>query len=370
MRRLTTLAFCLTLFLASEAQVDMVLKKVRLPMGFSLKLFADDLPNARSMSLADDGTIFVGTRGAGNVYAVRDEDGDGRAEKKYVIDQNLNYPNGVAFRNGDLYVAEIDRILIYRDISRRLADPPEPEVLYDQYPSDRHHGWKYIAFGSDGWLYVPVGAPCNICEPEEDIYCTITRFNPENKKVEIYAKGVRNSVGFDWSPVDGKLWFTDNGRDHLGDNQPCDELNRVVQQGQHFGYPYCHQGDISDPEYGSKKPCSMFEAPKQKLNPHGASLGMKFYEGDMFPEEYKNQIFLCEHGSWNRSEKIGYRVSLVRVKEHESLSYEGFAEGFLQPGDEVIGRPVDVLELPDGSVLISDDYNGAIYRITYTKSIH
>lgn len=341
------------------------LNDIQLPAGFSISLYAGNVKGARSMARGTKGTIFVGTRKS-SVYALADENNDGRADRQYTIATGLNMPNGIAFRNGSLYVAEVSRILRYDHIEDNLSSPPKPVVVYDKYPADKHHGWKYIAFGPDGRLYVPVGAPCNICEPDPDKYACITRMNTDGSGEEVYARGIRNTVGFDWQPGTSTLWFTDNGRDEMGDNIPADELNRATEANMNFGYPYCHAGDIGDPEYGKGHNCSEFTPPAIKLGPHVAALGMKFYTGQMFPEEYRNQIFICEHGSWNRSEKIGYRISLVRVKADKALSYETFASGWLHNG-VVSGRPVDLLVLPDGSMLVSDDEGDAVYRITYKK---
>ena len=269
--------------------------------------------------------------------------------------------------DGNLYVAEVNRILRYDNIEERLNDPPDPVVVYDQLPKDRHHGRKYIRFGPDGKLYVSVGAPCNICKSKKEIYATILRMNKDGSNIEIYAHGVRNSVGFDWHPVTKELWFTDNGRDWLGDNKPADELNRCTKKGQHFGYPYCHEGEISDPKFGYLKDCEEFVPPSQKLLPHVAALGMIFYTGDMFPSEYRNRILIAEHGSWNRTVPIGYRVSMVTVQNDKCTKYSSFAEGWLQDRKKT-GRPVDILQLPDGSILVSDDFADRIYRISYSKS--
>ena len=278
---------------------------------------------------------------------------------------NLREPAGVAFRNGALYVSAISRILRFDDIERRLDSPPDPVVVSDAFPGDGHHGRKFIAFGPDGKLYVPVGAPCNICEPDPAKYTIITRMNADGSGREIVARGVRNSVGFDWHPQTKEMWFTDNGRDMLGDDVPPDELNRVTRAGQSFGYPFCHGGTIKDPEFGHMKPCSEFVPPAQNLGPHVASLGMRFYTGAQFPPDYRNQVFIAEHGSWNRSQKIGYRVTLVRLDASgKATTYEPFAEGWLQ-GQQAWGRPADVLVAPDGSLLVSDDGAGAIYRISY-----
>jgi glucose/arabinose dehydrogenase len=255
--------------------------------------------------------------------------------------------------------------LRYDDIEASLPDLPEPIVINDDYPSDGHHGWKFIRFGPDGRLYVPVGAPCNVCETEGSPYGKITSIAPDGSDLQVYAQGVRNSVGFDWHPETGELWFTDNGRDMLGDDLPPDELNHAPQAGLHFGFPYCHGGTISDPEYGSLRPCQAFTPPAQPLGPHVAALGMRFYTADMFPEGYRNQIFIAEHGSWNRSVPIGYRISLVRLEGDQVVSYQVFAEGWLQDNGQAWGRPVDVQLLPDGSMLVSDDTAGAIYRIWY-----
>ena len=257
-------------------------------------------------------------------------------------------------------------MLRYDDIEERQKNPPQPVLVSDRFPRDRQHGWKFIAFGPDGDLYVPVGAPCNICEPDVDRYAALMRMKPDGSNLEVFARGIRNTVGFDWHPQTKELWFTDNGRDRQGDNVPPDELNHAPKAGLHFGYPYCHGGDIPDPEYGKKKPCSEFTPPAQNLGPHVAALGMRFYTGSIFPAEYRNQIFIAEHGSWNRSTPIGYRVMVVELKGNQAVSYRPFAQGWLQ-GNRAWGRPVDVLVMPDGALLISDDEAGAIYRITYKK---
>lgn len=342
------------------------LDSITLPAGFSIEIFAE-VNDARSLAMSPSGIIFVGNRDGDKVYAVKDVDGDFKADKKWVIDSGLNQPNGVAFREGNLYVAEISRILKYENIEATLSAPSEPVVVNDSYPTKEHHGWKYIAFGPDGKLYVPVGAPCNICESEDPIFNTITRINADGSGREIYAKGIRNTVGFTWHPVTNELWFTDNGRDLMGDDVPPCELNLAPQAGMNFGYPYCHAGTIKDPEFGDKHKCSEFVAPVQPLGAHVAALGIKFYTGKMFPESYQNQAFIAEHGSWNRSKKSGYRVTMVKVKDNKtSAGYETFASGWLDvEKDKAWGRPVDVLLLPDGSMLVSDDMAGVIYRISY-----
>jgi glucose/arabinose dehydrogenase len=342
-------------------QQGLQLEKIGLPEGFKIEVYADNVEDARSMTLSPNGTLFVGSRSAGNVYAVLDKDGNGKADEVITIAIGLSQPNGVAFRNGDLYVAETSRILRYNNIEVHLRDPPQPVVVKDDLPGDRGHNWKFIRFGPDGMLYVPVGAPCNICDPG-DPYAAITRMNTDGTGFEIYARGVRNTVGFDWSP-EGELWFTDNGRDWLGEDIPDDELNRAPEEGLHFGFPYCHSGDIPDPEFGSSRSCDEFTAPEAKLGAHVAALGMRFYNGTMFPEEYKNQIFIAEHGSWNRAIPIGYRVILARIENNSVTGTEVFADGWLQGG--AWGRPVDVQVMPDGALLVSDDLADVIYRISY-----
>jgi glucose/arabinose dehydrogenase len=354
----------LALLIGSSGCIGQVqpLESIRLPEGFRIDVYADNVDDARSMTLGSNGTIFVGSRSAGNVYAVLDKDGDNRAEEVVTIASGLNQPNGVAFREGDLYVAEATRILRYEDIESHLNDPPEPVVIKDDLPGDRGHTWKFIRFGPDGKLYVSVGAPCNICDPG-DPYAAITRMNPDGTDFEVFARGVRNTVGFDWSP-EGELWFTDNGRDWMGEDIPDDELNRAPREGLHFGYPYCHAGDVPDPEFGRVRNCSEFVPPEAKLGAHVAALGMRFYDGTMFPSEYQNQIFIAEHGSWNRVTPIGYRVVLARVENNSVTDTEVFADGWLQGGTSW-GRPVDVQVMPDGALLVSDDRAGAIYRISY-----
>lgn len=345
-----------------------ILGQIIVPEGFEVSIFAEGVKNARSMVYSPNGVLFVGTRDKGDVYAIVDDDKDFKADTIYTIAKKLRMPNGVAFKDGDLYVAEVSRILKFSDIENKLSNPPTPEVIYENYPTERHHGWKYIAFGPDGKLYVPVGAPCNICESEEEVFNTITRIDTDGKNMEIIQKGVRNTVGFDWHPETGELWFTDNGRDWMGDDQPFCELNRAERDGLHFGYPYCHQGNLSDPEFGQKFPCSDFVAPAKNLGAHVAPLGMEFYLGDQFPSEYKGQIFVAEHGSWNRTKKSGYRVMMAKLNGNEVIDYIPFAYGWLNAeNDEVSGRPVDIEMLPDGSILVSDDFADMIYRITYKQ---
>lgn len=337
---------------------------IRLPPGFRIGLYARDLPNARSMALGEQGTLFVGTRSHGRVYALRDMDGDGRAERKWTLARGLNMPNGVTFHSGALYVAESGRILRFDRIEERLDTPPEPVVVATMRAYD-HHGWRYIGFGPDGRLYVSMGAPCNVCEPGD--LGSIVSMRADGSDRRIFARGVRNSVGFTWHPQSGDLWFTDNGRDWLGDDLPPDELNRAEGAGRHFGFPYCHGGDIPDPEFGARRTCSDFTPPIQRLGPHVASLGVRFYDGDMFPERYRGQLFIAEHGSWNRSSRVGYRITLVRLEGDRALGYEPFASGWLRAGS-VSGRPVDLLVMPDGALLVSDDKAGVVYRIAYERN--
>jgi len=357
--------FIIACSFASVGNADQLpIELIQLPAGFTIDFYAQGVKNARSMALSPNGTLFVGSRTAGNIYALVDNDQDKQADRMYVIASKLNMPNGVAFRDGALYVAEAHRVLKFNNIEENLKEPPTPTVVNDSFPDDQSHGWKFIRFGPDGKLYVPVGAPCNVCERPNTLFASITRMEPDGSGLEIFAQGVRNTVGFDWHPETNELWFTDNGRDMLGDNIPPDELNRAQQGGMHFGFPYCHGNNVVDPEFGHKHSCREFNAPAQELGPHVASLGMRFYTGAMFPAEYHNQIIIAEHGSWNRSKKIGYRLTLVRLKENQPVSYEVFAQGWKQ-GEKVWGRPVDVQEMPDGSLLVSDDFADAIYRISY-----
>jgi glucose/arabinose dehydrogenase len=345
---------------------DIRLAEVTLPPGFSIDLYASNVPGARSMALGARGTLFVGTRGEGKVYALVDRNGDQRADEVITIARGLNMPNGVAFRDGALFVAEVSRVLRFDHIEERLKNPPRPLVVNESFPTKSHHGWKFIRFGPDGRLYVPVGAPCNVCEEKDPRFATIMRLDRDGKNTEIFARGVRNTVGFDWHPLTGELWFTDNGRDWLGDDRPPDELNRAQLPGLHFGFPYRHGRDIPDPEYGKGRRKEEFVPPAMELGPHVASLGMRFYTGTMFPAEYRNQILIAEHGSWNRSEPVGYRLTLVRLEGNRAVSYEVFAEGWQSDGT-AWGRPVDLQLMPDGSLLVSDDKAGAIYRISYRK---
>ena len=343
---------------------DLPLAQIQLPTGFSIEVFAEEVPGARSMAASPNGVLFVGTRGD-RIYVIQDMDQDMVADRVQVLWQGLNTPNGVAFRDGSLYVAEINRILRFEDVLAHLNQPIAPMVINDTLPTDRHHGWKFIRFGPDGLLYIPVGAPCNVCLREDKRYSSILCMKPDGTDLTIFARGVRNTVGFDWHPITRELWFTDNGRDHMGDDMPPDELNRVPEPDLHFGFPFCHGGDIADPQFRQGRNCVEFQPPAVKLGPHVAALGMRFYAGKMFGSDYQNAIFIAEHGSWNRTTPIGYRITIV---DPGTLTYRVFAQGWLQEDGRAWGRPVDVLVWSDGSLLVSDDRAGAIYRI-YRKSI-
>lgn len=348
-----------------SAQSNLPLDTITLPPGFSISIYAANVPGARSLTLSDDGTLFVGTR-RDRVYAITDADGNQQADDVRVIATGLNSPNGVAVQDGALFVAELGRVLRYDNIEANLDALPAPVVVRDGFYVGQGglHAWKFIAFGPDGKLYVPVGFPCNVCE-DSDQYGILTRMNGDGSEFETIAYGIRNTVGFDWQPDTGELWFTDNGRDWFGDDLPPDELNRMPETGLHYGFPYCHAGTLADSDFGARRPCSDFTPPAITLGPHVAALGMRFYTGEMFPADYANQIFIAEHGSWNRTTPIGYQVSLVRLDETgNAVSYEPFATGWLQ-GGSAWGRPVDVLVMPDGALLVSDDQAGAIYRISY-----
>ena len=313
------------------------------------------------MAAGDNGTVFVSTRSDGRVFAIRP--GESGADRVVTIAEGLRTPNGIDVFEGDLYVAETRRLIRFADIEDNLDQVPDYEVLDESFPTERHHGWRYIKFGPDGKLYMSIGAPCNVCDL--DSFGIIQRMDPDGSNKETVAYGVRNSVGLEFHPVTGELWFTDNGRDMLGDDLPPGELNRATSNGQHFGFPFCHGGEVLDPEFGDRRSCDEFESPVRKLGPHVAPLGLEIYDGEMFPEEYRGAAFIAEHGSWNRSKKIGYRVTMVRLENGRALDYEVFAEGWLQ-GEQVSGRPVDLLVLDDGSLLVSDDHAGRIYRIRYT----
>lgn len=341
---------------------------VQLPPGFRIEVWTDQVPLAREMAVGDKGTVFVGSMrfggtGADKVYYIRTV--NGKPVVKTLL-SGLNNPNGVAFRNGALYVGEVNQIVRYDDIESHLEKPPKPKMI-THLPTEQHHGWRYIAFGPDDKLYVAIGAPCNVCDKGDRGYAQILRMNPDGTGREPVARGVRNSVGFAWAPKNGKLWFTDNGRDMLGDNVPDCELNRVDEVGKDYGFPYCHAGDVVDPEFGQLKGCSAAVAPALKLGPHVAPLAIRFYKSGQFPGGYANTAFIAQHGSWNRSVPIGYRIMQVKLDGDKVVGYEPFLTGWLKSDGNVTGRPVDLQWASDGSLLVSDDQEGAIYRISYKK---
>jgi glucose/arabinose dehydrogenase len=359
---LTDALLALALLLASAAAGALPLEQLKLPPGFAIEVWAR-ADNVRGLALGEH-TVFAGSSRAGKVYAIPFDQAL-KAGSTRLIAEGLRMPVGVAYREGRLYASAIDRILVWGDIEAKLDAPGDPAVFVEGFPSEIHHGWKYIAFGPDGWLYVPVGAPCNICEPDPQRFAALFRVSPDGQRTELLARGIRNTVGFDWQPGSGALWFTDNGRDWLGDDRPPDELNVLTAAGSHFGYPYCHGGAIADPEYGHRAPCSAFVPPAQALDAHVAPLGIRFYTGKQFPAAYRDQAFVADHGSWNRSSKAGYRVMLARIEGQRVISYTPFVTGWLQDG-AAWGRPAAMLTLPDGSMLLSDDLSGTIYRISYT----
>jgi glucose/arabinose dehydrogenase len=335
--------------------------RLKLPKGFNIEVYASGIPDARSLRVGDKGTVFVANRLQDKVYAIVEKDGK-RTVK--VIASGLYKPNGIAFHNGTLYIAELSKVSKIEGIEDKLDNPPKPTLIYDNLPKDEAHGWKFIGIGPDNKLYVPVGQPCNACIPS-DAHAQIRRMNLDGTGVEVIARGVRNTVGFDWHPVSKELYFTDNGRDWLSEDLPNDELNRVTKAGQHFGSPYCLQGNIPDSEFGWGRSCSEFVPPVALMGPHAAALGMRFYNGTMFPAEYRGAILVARHGSWNRSNKFGGDIAVVKLNKDGTVkSVEPFITGFLVD-NKYIGRPVDVQPLKDGSLLISDDYDGAVYRVTY-----
>jgi glucose/arabinose dehydrogenase len=348
------------------------------PAGFQITVFADSVENARSMALGPGGTVFVGSRTGDKVHAIIDSDGDYEADRVVVIASGLNQPNGIAMRNGALYIATASEILRFDDIEQHLDSPPTPVVVRDSLPNpDDGHTWKFIAFGPDDKLYMSVGAPCNVCL-SPPLVSTILRMNPDGSDLEVFAEGVRNSIGFDWHPDSEEMWFTDNGRDILGDDVPGDELNVAWRPGLHFGFPFCHQGDVSDPEFGAQRPCSTTEPPVLTLGAHVAALGVTFYTGSMFPASYQNAVIVAEHGSWNRTVPSGYRVMVARTDGRRVTSYEPLVDGFLpgrdsgapggwEAGRAADGRPVDVLQMPDGSILVSDDTGNRLLRVSYGR---
>ena len=347
------------------ATQDLPLATLRVAPGFSMEVFAR-APGARSLALGPPGVVFVGTRDA-SVYALVDEDRDGRADRVRTVAGGLRWPNGVAYREGTLYVAERSRILRFDGIERWLqaggdGPAPKPAVVFDDLPAENSHGWKFLRLGPDGKLYFGIGAPCNVCQ-RDDPYATLARVGTDGRGFEIVARGVRNTVGFDWHPGTRELWFTENGADQMGDDVPSDELNKVTRTGQHFGYPFCHEGRIPDPRFGAKRPCSDTVAPVHRFGAHVAALGMRFLSGPKVPPPLAGKIVVAEHGSWNRSEPVGYRVVMVDPsgKDPEAPLVTGWLRD-----ERAWGRPVDVELLPDGSLLISDDGAGAVYRLRWT----
>ncbi len=337
--------------------------KLKVPAGFNIEVYASGIANARSLAEGDKGTVFVGSRLVGNLYAIVNKDGK-RTVK--TLASGLHRPNGVAFKNGTLYIAELSKISKIDKVEDVLDNPPKPTMIYDNLPKDEAHGWKFIAIGPDNKLYIPVGQPGNNVLHDDD-HGQIRRINLDGSGAEVIAKGVRNTVGFDWNPETKQLYFTDNGRDWMSEDVPEDELNRVTKVGEHFGAPYCLQGNIVDPEFGWGKSCSDYTAPVALLGPHSASLGMRFYTGSMFPKAYKNQIIVARHGSWNRTKKVGGDVLVVKLNKDGTVkSTEPLITGFIED-NKYIGRPVDVMQMKDGSLLVSDDWNGAVYRVTYGK---
>ena len=344
---------------------EIPLKSIQVPPGFQVEIWAHGMPGARMMTRGDKGTVFVGTRTIGRVYAVMDKGGE-RTHR--VIAEKLVQPNGVLFVDGSLYIAAINRVFRYDNIEDALAqgNVPAPVDMTDAFklPPDVHHNWKFLALGPDRKIYFQVGSPCNLCEINPGVHGQIRRYNLDGSGMEIMARGVRNSVGFDFDPRTRDLWFTDNGRDWMGDDQPPDELNHLSTAGEHFGFPFCHGDDIKDPDHNAGRACESFTRPARLLGAHVASIGMRFYTGTMFPDKYRNGIFIAEHGSWNRTTPVGYRVTFVKIEDNHATSYEPFAYGWLKNGT-ASGRPADVLVMPDGSLLVADDKGGRIYRITY-----
>jgi len=342
------------------------LDSLTLPAGFSIQIYSAEVPNARSLALGPKGVVFVSNRTEDKVYALVDANADHQVDRVQVVASGLDTPNGIAYKDGTLFIAEVGRLLRIDGIDTKLEHPPEPKLVTDAFPKEKHHGWRYLRFGPDGLLYMAVGAPCNVCEREEPIFSTMARMKADGTGLEVFAKGVRNSVGFDWHPQTKALWFTENGRDELGDDIPGDEINRADKAGLNFGFPYCHAGKFLDPGFGTGKSCATYEPPALALGAHVAALGMRFNTGKMFPESYRNALFVAEHGSWNRSHKSGYRVMVAQLEGDRIVKYEPFIKGWLnEQSDEVSGRPTDVEWLDDGSLLISDDYRGAVYRVTY-----
>ena len=340
------------------------LDQLKVPKGFNLELYASGMPNARSLALGSKGTVFVGSRLQDKVYAITNKNGKHEAK---VLVSGLYRPNGVAFKDGTLYIAELSQISKIDNVEDKLDSSPKPVVIYNDLPKDEAHGWKFLAIGPDNKLYVEIGQPGNNVLHDKD-HGQLRRLNLDGSGAEVIAFGVRHSVGFDWNPTTKELYFSDNGRDWMSEDVPEDKLNRLTKVGQDFGAPYCYQGNIPDPEFGWGHSCSEFVPPILLTGPHSAGLGLRFYTGSMFPAKYKNAIFLARHGSWNRTKKFGGDILVVYLNKDGTVkSSEVFLTGFLQ-NNNYIGRPVDVMNMPDGSMLISDDWNGAVYRLTYGPS--
>ena len=342
------------------------LERIKVPEGFKVELWAHGLPGARMMALGERGTVFVGTRAIGRVYAVSDQGGQRRVR---TIAQGLRQPNGVAFRDGALTVAAINQVSRWDGIEDKLDDPGAPADLTKAFdlPPDEHHGWKFMAFGPDGRLYMQVGVPCNICEPDRERHALLVSFRPDGSDRRIEARGVRNSVGFDFNPRTRELWATNNGRDWAGDDTPEDTLIRVSRTGEDHGFPFC-VGTWNDPAV-PRRDCKEFAQPAAMLGAHAGALGMRFYTGGMFPQGYRDQILIARRGSWNRDQKTGYDVVMARLDADGKVTgIEPFMTGLLEEGANGFhGRPVDLLQMRDGSLLVSDEQNGAIYRITYAR---
>lgn len=344
---------------------EIAIDKLKLPPGFRIELWAHGMPGARAMVRGDQGRIYVGTRAIGRVYEVTDR---GSERTSRVVASGLNQPAGVEFRNGSLYVMAIDKVLRFDGIEANPAAPSVDMTAAFKLPPLQHHNWKYIRFGPDGKLYVPFGAPCNICEPTAE-YAQIRRYNADGSGMEVVARGVRNSVGFDWHPVTKELWFTDHGRDWMGDEGPQDELNRMGRTGLNFGFPYCHANAVPDKDIRKNNPCDGVTLPVTEMGPHAAVMGILFYTGSMFPAEYRNSMLIARKGSWNRTKKFGFDVVRVTADaDGRNAKTEPFLTGFLDEGTQAFGgRPAYLLQMPDGSVLISDEQMGAIYRVSYAR---
>ncbi|HAT3892936.1 TPA: sorbosone dehydrogenase family protein [Legionella pneumophila] len=358
--------FSLLLISSTGLGQDLPLNLLKYPAGFTVSIYAQPVVDAREMALGSKDIVFVGSRNAGKVYAVIPDKKNSHGTRVLTIASGLNMPNGVAFHQGSLYVAEVGRILRFDNIESNLNNPPKPTVIITKLPKEKAHGWRFISFGPDGRLYIGVGAPCNVCLMDDPHYATIMRMEANGQNLEVYAKGIRNTVGFDWDPIHHNLWFTDNGRDWLGDDLPPDELNVAPRKGMDFGFPYCYGKSTADPVYGKLHSCSEFTPPVYEFPAHVAPLGMSFYTGKLFPSNYWGQIFISEHGSWNRSHKIGYQVITAKIKNNHVTEVKPFISGWLQ-GEKAWGRPVDTLVMPDGALLISDDYANVIYRVSYQQ---